>query len=129
MKIIYVYNTKTCEVRYDNLSFLLLMTVIIFFRLWGDNGQSALESAQVCLINATGIGTEILKSLVLPGIGAFTVVDGKKVTEEDIGCKLVETAMLISFDSSNRCNKIFYKIGTVKIQFNMHICDMIINTK
>ncbi|KDR22868.1 NEDD8-activating enzyme E1 regulatory subunit [Zootermopsis nevadensis] len=55
-------------------------------RLWGDNGQSALESAQVCLINATGIGTEILKSLVLPGIGAFTVVDGKKVTEEDIGC-------------------------------------------
>jgi amyloid beta precursor protein binding protein 1 len=61
----------------------------IFFRLWGDNGQSALESAQVCLINATGVGTEILKSLVLPGIGAFTIVDGRKVTEEDIGCKLV----------------------------------------
>ncbi|PNF39299.1 NEDD8-activating enzyme E1 regulatory subunit [Cryptotermes secundus] len=55
-------------------------------RLWGDHGQSALESAQVCLINATGIGTEILKSLVLPGIGAFTIVDGKKVTEEDTGC-------------------------------------------
>jgi amyloid beta precursor protein binding protein 1 len=40
----------------------------------------------VCLINATGTGTEILKSLVLPGVGAFTIVDGKKVTEEDIGC-------------------------------------------
>ncbi|PSN45360.1 NEDD8-activating enzyme E1 regulatory subunit [Blattella germanica] len=55
-------------------------------RLWGDHGQSALESAQVCLINATAVGTEILKSLVLPGIGAFTIVDGKKITEEDIGC-------------------------------------------
>jgi hypothetical protein len=32
---------------------------------------------------------------VLPGIGAFTIVDGKKVTEEDIGCKLVERAMVI----------------------------------
>ncbi|GLH15708.1 hypothetical protein R5R35_001352 [Gryllus longicercus] len=55
-------------------------------RLWGDHGQAALESAHVCLINANGLGTEILKSLILPGIGAFTIVDGEKVTEEDIGC-------------------------------------------
>ncbi|XP_076766314.1 nedd8-activating enzyme E1 regulatory subunit APP-BP1 [Xylocopa sonorina] len=53
-------------------------------RLWGDHGQAALEAAHVCVINATGLGTEILKSLVLPGIGAFTIVDGKKVTSEDI---------------------------------------------
>ncbi|XP_034951344.1 NEDD8-activating enzyme E1 regulatory subunit isoform X2 [Chelonus insularis] len=54
-------------------------------RLWGDHGQAALEAAHICLINATGLGTEILKSLVLPGIGAFTIVDGKKITQEDIG--------------------------------------------
>ncbi|CAG5097669.1 Similar to Nae1: NEDD8-activating enzyme E1 regulatory subunit (Rattus norvegicus) [Cotesia congregata] len=54
-------------------------------RLWGDHGQAALETADICLINATGLGTEILKSLVLPGIGAFTIIDGKKVTQEDIG--------------------------------------------
>ncbi|KAK1133526.1 hypothetical protein K0M31_011328 [Melipona bicolor] len=54
-------------------------------RLWGDHGQAALEGAHVCIINATALGTEILKSLVLPGIGAFTIVDGKKVTSEDIG--------------------------------------------
>ena len=29
--------------------------------------------------------TEILKSLVLPGVGSFTIIDGKKVTQEDIG--------------------------------------------
>ncbi|EGI68549.1 NEDD8-activating enzyme E1 regulatory subunit [Acromyrmex echinatior] len=54
-------------------------------RLWGDHGQASLEAAHVCVINATGLGTEVLKSLVLPGIGAFTIVDGKKITEEDIG--------------------------------------------
>lgn len=44
-----------------------------------------MEAADICLVNATGLGTEILKSLVLPGIGAFTIVDGKKITQEDIG--------------------------------------------
>lgn len=54
-------------------------------RLWGDHGQSALEAAKVCLINATATGTEILKNLILPGIGSFTVVDGQKVKGEDVG--------------------------------------------
>lgn len=58
-------------------------------RLWGDHGQANLEAAHVCLINATGLGTEVLKSLVLPGIGAFTIVDGKKITGEDIEAKYV----------------------------------------
>ncbi|KAK3579197.1 hypothetical protein CHS0354_022737 [Potamilus streckersoni] len=54
-------------------------------RLWGDHGQAALEIARVCLINATATGTEILKNLILPGIGSFTVVDGHKVLGEDAG--------------------------------------------
>uniref|UniRef100_A0A7G3AQV1 NEDD8-activating enzyme E1 regulatory subunit n=1 Tax=Lutzomyia longipalpis TaxID=7200 RepID=A0A7G3AQV1_LUTLO len=55
-------------------------------RLWGEHGQQALESAQVCLINATCLGTEILKGIVLPGIGGFTIVDAKVTTDEDVGC-------------------------------------------
>ncbi|XP_029636762.1 NEDD8-activating enzyme E1 regulatory subunit [Octopus sinensis] len=54
-------------------------------RLWGDHGQACLENAKVCLINATATGTEILKNLVLPGIGSFTIVDGDKVTGADVG--------------------------------------------
>ena len=54
-------------------------------RLWGDHGQSTLERAQVCLVNASATGTEILKNLVLPGIKAFTIVDPKTVVEEDLG--------------------------------------------
>lgn len=59
----------------------------LYYRLWGDHGQKRLENAKVCLINANALGTEILKNLILPGIGAFTVVDSEKVTEEDIGSK------------------------------------------
>ncbi|CAG9100683.1 unnamed protein product [Plutella xylostella] len=54
-------------------------------RLWGDHGQSALEKSHICLINANALGTEILKSIVLPGIGAVTIVDEHIVSEEDIG--------------------------------------------
>ncbi|XP_048814296.1 NEDD8-activating enzyme E1 regulatory subunit [Lagopus muta] len=54
-------------------------------RLWGDHGQEALEAAHVCVINATATGTEILKNLVLPGIGSFTIVDGNRVSGEDVG--------------------------------------------
>ena len=54
-------------------------------RLWGDHGQTALESAHVCLINASAAGTEILKNLVLPGVGAFTILDSKRITLADVG--------------------------------------------
>eukprot|EP00177_Eucheuma_denticulatum_P005084 GFKZ01009265.1.p1 GENE.GFKZ01009265.1~~GFKZ01009265.1.p1 ORF type:complete len:658 (+),score=112.46 GFKZ01009265.1:100-1974(+) len=52
-------------------------------RIWGDNGQAALQRASVCLINASALGTEILKNIVLPGIGAFTVIDGHDITPAD----------------------------------------------
>lgn len=54
-------------------------------RLWGDHGQSLLESSHVCLVNATATGTEILKNLILPGIGAFTIIDGSLITTSDLG--------------------------------------------
>lgn len=58
-----------------------------WYRLWGEHGQALLEGAQLCLINVTALGTEILKNIVLPGIGGFTIVDSGVVTEEDTGCK------------------------------------------
>ena len=54
-------------------------------RLWGDHGQAAIERAQVCVINATATATEILKNIVLPGVGKFTILDEQKVREEDAG--------------------------------------------
>ena len=54
-------------------------------RLWGDHGQKSLENGRVCLIGADALGTEILKSLVLPGLGSFTIIDDKFVTHADCG--------------------------------------------
>jgi len=54
-------------------------------RLWGDHGQVCLERSRVCVINATATATEVLKNIVLPGVGHFTIVDGHKISGEDVG--------------------------------------------
>ncbi|PXF47707.1 NEDD8-activating enzyme E1 regulatory subunit [Gracilariopsis chorda] len=45
-------------------------------RIWGDAGQSALRAASLCAISATAAAAEAIKNLVLPAIGALTLVDG-----------------------------------------------------
>eukprot|EP00178_Gracilaria_changii_P027573 TRINITY_DN88_c0_g1_i5.p2 TRINITY_DN88_c0_g1~~TRINITY_DN88_c0_g1_i5.p2 ORF type:complete len:683 (-),score=139.36 TRINITY_DN88_c0_g1_i5:9008-10849(-) len=45
-------------------------------RIWGDVGQAALRSASLCLVHASAAGTEAVKNVVLPAIGAVTIVDG-----------------------------------------------------
>ena len=47
-----------------------------------------------CLINATATGTDILKSLVLPGMGNLTILDPNPVTGED-----AENNFLLTLDS------------------------------
>lgn len=54
-------------------------------RLWGNQGQNSLETANICLLNATVSGSESLKNLILPGIGKFTIVDDKTITGSDVG--------------------------------------------
>lgn len=55
-------------------------------RLWGANGQKALMEAHILLIRADGVGAETLKNLVLPGVGAFTILDDFIVDHQDLGC-------------------------------------------
>ncbi|XP_031278694.1 NEDD8-activating enzyme E1 regulatory subunit AXR1-like [Pistacia vera] len=54
-------------------------------RIWGEQGQAALEKASVCLLNCGPTGSETLKNLVLGGIGSITVIDGSKVELGDLG--------------------------------------------
>ncbi|ODQ79646.1 hypothetical protein BABINDRAFT_162022 [Babjeviella inositovora NRRL Y-12698] len=53
-------------------------------RLWATTGQQSLATSHVCLVNANTLGCEVLKNLVLPGIGKFTIVDAEKVTQDDL---------------------------------------------
>ncbi|VDK46465.1 unnamed protein product [Anisakis simplex] len=54
-------------------------------RLWGDQGQSSIESASVCMIGSSALSTEILKSLILAGIKSVFVIDSTFVTNPDVG--------------------------------------------
>ncbi|KAF2942043.1 NEDD8-activating enzyme E1 regulatory subunit AXR1 isoform X2 [Oryza sativa Japonica Group] len=54
-------------------------------RIWGDQGQAALEKASICLLTCGPTGTEAMKNLVLGGVGSVTVVDGSKVEQSDMG--------------------------------------------
>eukprot|EP00531_Pseudo-nitzschia_arenysensis_P017843 CAMPEP_0116137140 /NCGR_PEP_ID=MMETSP0329-20121206/12098_1 /TAXON_ID=697910 /ORGANISM="Pseudo-nitzschia arenysensis, Strain B593" /LENGTH=598 /DNA_ID=CAMNT_0003632053 /DNA_START=76 /DNA_END=1872 /DNA_ORIENTATION=+ len=51
-------------------------------RLWGAQGQRALGETKVVAVGTSAAGTETLKNLILPGIGAFCVMgfvsDGEK---------------------------------------------------
>ncbi|KAI0788968.1 hypothetical protein BC629DRAFT_470320 [Irpex lacteus] len=54
-------------------------------RLWAASGQAALESARILLTSASATSTSILKNLVLPGIGHFTILDASLTTPADAG--------------------------------------------
>lgn len=53
-------------------------------RLWASSGQNSLENSHICLINATATSAEILKNLILPGIGDFTIIDSNIISEEHL---------------------------------------------
>lgn len=60
-------------------------------RIWGEQGQAALEKASICLLNCGPTGSETLKNLVLGGVGSITVVDGSKVEVGDLGNNFMGT--------------------------------------
>ena len=83
-------------------------------RLWGSHGQAALEAAHVCLINATATGTEILKNLVLPGVGSFTVVDKAKVGTQEIGNNFFTSLEDVGGSRARSTIRLLLKLNDVK---------------
>lgn len=73
-----------CEKNGDLLLLFAFLT-ISKFRIWGEQGQAALEKASICLLNCGPTGSEALKNLVLGGVGSITVIDGSKVEVGDLG--------------------------------------------
>lgn len=54
-------------------------------RLWGLEAQNKMRSAHVVLVGFSSVATEIVKNIVLAGVGAVTIVDAGAVREEDLG--------------------------------------------
>uniref|UniRef100_A0A915EB51 THIF-type NAD/FAD binding fold domain-containing protein n=1 Tax=Ditylenchus dipsaci TaxID=166011 RepID=A0A915EB51_9BILA len=52
-------------------------------RLWGLEAQNRLRNASVLLVGMSGLGAEIAKNLMLSGLKSLTIMDDKKVTQDD----------------------------------------------
>ncbi|KAG5469550.1 hypothetical protein LSCM1_02773 [Leishmania martiniquensis] len=86
-------------------------------RLWGADGQAALEAAHVVALGATPAIAEALKSLVLTGVQAITLVDERVVSGEDVatnyfvtptavGCPLAATVLQHTITLGEQCRAI-----------------------
>lgn len=53
-------------------------------RLWATSGQLNLENSHIALTNVSATGCEVLKNLILPGIGKYTIIDDRIVTHEHL---------------------------------------------
>ena len=52
-------------------------------RLWEKQGQQLLESARVLVVQPTVTSLELVKNLVLPGVGSFTLLDEPHTVQSD----------------------------------------------
>ncbi|XP_052902131.1 SUMO-activating enzyme subunit 1 [Anopheles moucheti] len=52
-------------------------------RLWGLDSQKRLRSARILIAGLNGLGAEIAKNIILAGVKSVTLLDDRKVTEED----------------------------------------------
>jgi ubiquitin-like 1-activating enzyme E1 A len=58
-------------------------------RLWGMEAQERLRNAHILVVTIRALANEVVKNLVLAGVGAVTVLDDAKVTEEDLGAQFL----------------------------------------
>ncbi|KAJ3384093.1 SUMO-activating enzyme subunit 1 [Lobulomyces angularis] len=54
-------------------------------RLWGMDTQKRFRNAKILIIGLSGLSTEVIKNLVLSGVGSLTLADHRNVVEEDLG--------------------------------------------
>ncbi|EJT98612.1 hypothetical protein DACRYDRAFT_90739 [Dacryopinax primogenitus] len=54
-------------------------------RLWGFDAQTRMRNASVLVINLRGTACEVIKNIVLAGIGTLKILDERVVEEEDLG--------------------------------------------
>jgi ubiquitin-like 1-activating enzyme E1 A len=83
--------------RYTYQSFLLLQ---------GDAILPRMRNAKILVVGLRGIATEVIKNIVLAGIGRLIIVDGEDVSEEDLGAGFFFRNEDIGKTVSNNCANI-----------------------
>lgn len=70
-------------------------------RLWNSNGQNSLSNSKICIININTLSSEILKNLILSGVGSIVIIDSTKVLKSDISTNFYLTEKEIGFNKSD----------------------------
>eukprot|EP00758_Cryptobia_borreli_P008090 Tbor_TRINITY_DN5356_c4_g3::TRINITY_DN5356_c4_g3_i1::g.4292::m.4292/K04532/NAE1, APPBP1; amyloid beta precursor protein binding protein 1 len=52
-------------------------------RIWGADAQKLLEETHLLVLGCSPSVCQVVKSLVLPGVGRFTIVDNREISDED----------------------------------------------
>lgn len=60
-------------------------------RLWGLDAQKRLRGAKVLVIGIGGLGSEVVKNVVLAGVHTMTLMDHRNVMPEDLSSQLLIT--------------------------------------
>lgn len=81
-------------------------------RLWAINGQRKLEDSNICLLNSSTVGCEILKNLILPNIGSFTIIDDKIVQENDLSSNFYLELESVGKSKAECCSKMLNELNT-----------------
>jgi hypothetical protein len=58
-------------------------------RLWGLKAQNRIAKSRVLVVGCTGLSNELLKNIVLAGIGNVTILDSTVVTPKDLGTQFL----------------------------------------
>jgi ubiquitin-like 1-activating enzyme E1 A len=56
-------------------------------RVWGAEGQNRIKQSAVLVLGLNGVGTEVVKNLVLAGVGSLEVQDDSLLQEEQLSCQ------------------------------------------
>ncbi|MQM19983.1 hypothetical protein Taro_052997 [Colocasia esculenta] len=122
--ILEALRTRLCSV--GPFGYTMYRTVWI----WGEQGQAALEKANVCLLNCGPTGSETLKNLVLGGIGCITVVDGSKVEFGDLGNNFMVNQQSVGQSKAKCvCNFLQELNDAVKVKFIEESPETLIETR
>ena len=86
-------------------------------RLWGMDAQARMRSAHVCIAGLNGLATEVIKNLVLAGIGKLTMLDDSHVSK-DIGCQFFSRIEDVGFKLHNALPRMQALNPSVKLEID-----------
>ncbi|KAL0075504.1 SUMO-activating enzyme subunit 1 [Phycomyces blakesleeanus] len=95
-------------------------------RLWGLDAQQRIQKANVLIAGMRALSNEVCKNLALAGIGSITLLDHRRVVEEDLGAQF-----LLREDSigKNSAEEAAPRIKILNPRVNVIVDQEDINTK